>query len=370
MGDDGGFGGFGGFGEGVSANENDNGAGSSGLGGYGDDGGLGAMSGFDSSMSFDSGLGFDSFSDDGSSFGFGLTGDPSVDGTVGISSFNSETQDDDGVLGKFGKQALSMALNMALGKMGVPSIGINMGNTAMNAMNAPTQQGQQNAIGLGVMNGITSMMGIPMGMVNTGLNAMSQAGMIGQPNTNADGSPAPAGTTGASSASTGGMGGGVEGLLGGLASLYGYNRANSAANDQVNSLSGMYGQDSPYAQMLRQQLVRKDAAAGRRSQYGNREVELQARLAQLASGNANSIANIRGGQNQMRAQGLAQLINFMNKSGATQGIQNGLQGMFNQGSGQQFDSSYGPALDPYGAGSGWGQDTLSSMGAGSEYFGG
>jgi len=46
-------------------------------------------------------------------------------------------------------------------------------------------------------------------------------------------------------------------------------------------LDAMFGTKSESAQTLRSQLERADAAAGRRSQYGPREVELLARLAQL-----------------------------------------------------------------------------------------
>jgi hypothetical protein len=60
------------------------------------------------------------------------------------------------------------------------------------------------------------------------------------------------------------------------------NRAKSYAN----GLAGMYGPNSPYAKQLEKRLLTKDAAAGRRSQYGAREVELQARLAEIAQRNA------------------------------------------------------------------------------------
>lgn len=47
------------------------------------------------------------------------------------------------------------------------------------------------------------------------------------------------------------------------------------------NLAGMFGPNSAAAQQLRQTLERKDAAAGRRSQYGPREVELLANLTRL-----------------------------------------------------------------------------------------
>lgn len=69
----------------------------------------------------------------------------------------------------------------------------------------------------------------------------------------------------------------------------------------AQGLQDLYSPNSAYAQQLRQQLARKDAAAGRRSQYGTREVELQARLAELNSRNAPALADIYGRQQQARA---------------------------------------------------------------------
>lgn len=81
---------------------------------------------------------------------------------------------------------------------------------------------------------------------------------------------------------------GVADGLGGLASLYGGYKQSQMYKDQANSLSQMFSSNSPYATQLKQQLERRDAAAGRRSQYGPREVELQAKLAEMAAGIAPS----------------------------------------------------------------------------------
>lgn len=70
----------------------------------------------------------------------------------------------------------------------------------------------------------------------------------------------------------------------GLAQLYSGYRGMRDNEKMLSGLQGLYSQNSPYAQNLRKQLQRQDAASGRRSQYGPREVELQAKLAQLASG--------------------------------------------------------------------------------------
>lgn len=60
-------------------------------------------------------------------------------------------------------------------------------------------------------------------------------------------------------------------------------------------LDAMFGTKSESAQTLRSQLERADAAAGRRSQYGPREVELLARLAQLRAQTEPSYMNAEVG---------------------------------------------------------------------------
>lgn len=58
-----------------------------------------------------------------------------------------------------------------------------------------------------------------------------------------------------------------------------YNELQNQQQQQLQALNSLYSPNSPYAQVMRQQLDRRDAASGRRSQYGPREVELQAKLA-------------------------------------------------------------------------------------------
>lgn len=70
--------------------------------------------------------------------------------------------------------------------------------------------------------------------------------------------------------------------LGTLASLYSLYQNGRSLSNQSRSLSGLYSANSPFAQQLEQRLARKDAASGRRSQYGPRNVELQAKLAEMA----------------------------------------------------------------------------------------
>lgn len=79
-------------------------------------------------------------------------------------------------------------------------------------------------------------------------------------------------------------------------------RAAGGLQGQINSLQDMFGPNSAYAQQLRQQLERRDAAAGRRSQYGPREVELQAALAGQNSRMTPALAGMYNQQAQLNAQ--------------------------------------------------------------------
>ena len=76
---------------------------------------------------------------------------------------------------------------------------------------------------------------------------------------------------------------------------------------QKSDLQSLYGQNSPYAQQLRQRLQREDAAAGRRSQVGQREVELQARLADLNSRNAPQVQSLTKDQRMAQLSTLRDL---------------------------------------------------------------
>jgi hypothetical protein len=153
-------------------------------------------------------------------------------------------------------------------------------------------------------------------------------------------------------------GGGFGELASGLYGLYRGNRAGQGAN----TLSSLYGQNSPYAQQLRQSLERRDAASGRRSQYGPREVELQARLADMYSRNYPMMSQAQDRRDQLYGQGLGLLFRGADRMGLPQMISNGIDSLSNDGWSGAFNPQMGPALDPYGAGSGWGGDTLSAMG--------
>lgn len=112
--------------------------------------------------------------------------------------------------------------------------------------------------------------------------------------------------------------------LGGLAKLYGgyqdYRAAQDAREayaDNVAELRTLYGPNSPYAQQARKRIERRDAARGRNSQYGPRETELAALLADKQA----SVLSSPGyasmlGASRMKNAGLGGLIggglNFFN----------------------------------------------------------
>lgn len=115
-------------------------------------------------------------------------------------------------------------------------------------------------------------------------------------------------------------------MAGSLLGMYNAYQQKKKYGQLAESLSSMYGPNSPYAQQLQQQLMRRDAAAGRRSQYGPREVELQARLADVNSRMAPTLQSLYGAQGQ---QGNALLNN-----GLRFGQQSGLTGMLGNYIGQ------------------------------------
>lgn len=166
-------------------------------------------------------------------------------------------------------------------------------------------------------------------------------GMVGQSMRGAgSGVQSGAASTGQSGNNSRGMGSDFAGALANIADIYSSNRASQDLKQNISamqsggpkqSLESLYGPDSPYAIQLRQQLERKDAAAGRRSQYGAREVELQARLAdayaraapsfiQANTMNQNAISQQQMLQAQRRNQTLASIYGLARNSGVMGGI--------------------------------------------------
>ena len=132
-------------------------------------------------------------------------------------------------------------------------------------------------------------------------------------------------------------------VLGTLGSLYQGYQGSRDIGGQIKGLQSLYGQNSPYSQMLRQQLERRDAAGGRRSQYGPREVELQAKLAEMNSRNAPTLAGLYDRKMANRNMMLKGLGYGYDQMGGIGGISRGLQGLFS--SPQPFDlGGYGDGI--------------------------
>lgn len=94
--------------------------------------------------------------------------------------------------------------------------------------------------------------------------------------------------------------GGLTEMAGQALGLYDASRTRRRAREQAASLQNLYGPNSPYAQQMRQKLERQDAAAGRRSQIGSREVELAARLADSQARMAPQLQQLYGEENAAR----------------------------------------------------------------------
>lgn len=126
-------------------------------------------------------------------------------------------------------------------------------------------------------------------------------------------------------------------LINGLGGLYQANQANKvaqAAQAGQQDLSAMFGPNSAYAQNLRQTLERKDAQGGRRSQYGAREVELQAKLAEMAARygsdiSKQNIASTQAAQVAKQRQ-MSLLLEAGKRSGLFDYTQRGLGNLFQQ----------------------------------------
>ena len=263
-----------------------------------------------------------------------------------VSNWDQFWDDPSNPLSKVGKALFGQTVGKA-----IPGAG-----TALGFASAKTPREMSQSM-LGTGGGILgSMLGGPLG----GLVGGSLGNFIGS-KWEGNGQPYNGQT---SNAGTGSGGLNFGDVAGGLGSLWAASQANkglsgaggnnSAVNAQIESLSSMYGPNSPYAAQLRQTLERKDAAAGRRSQYGPREVQLQAALADKQAGVADTIGRLAtSGQNnqmalnnqrnQTRAQQLALLANLGKKSG--------LLDMFSSGGGSRGQpSGYIPNFSGLGSG--------------------
>ena len=139
------------------------------------------------------------------------------------------------------------------------------------------------------------------------------------------------------------------------AGLYNMFRSYQNANNMAGRLGSMFSENSPYATQLRQQLERRDAAAGRRSQYGPREVELQAKLAAMA----NQIAPNQMAARQYGDQSLMRMLGMLgsaNKMGVFDPVKGWLNNMFSSPTytaNTPYTSDYTPETNYFSQGFGF-----------------
>ena len=294
--------------------------------------------------------------------GVTITGNPVsslgiADGDIGLEGmFSTELADTNSNVQTSEFSMLEDVLNIIKGNpVAMTTLGIiSKGNPALAGI-----VGMSNIAANMSSNPIGSIMGT-LGNVAGNAVAGPIGGIAGSMAGNSIGTPSGVGVTGVGSDPSAVAGENMNDYmkwLPGLGSLYLQNQSANQYSGMASNLASLYGQDSPYSQMLRQQLTRQDAAGGRRSQYGTREVELQAKLAQLNSQNASQIAQFQNAALQRRAQQLMQLsAMYRSPEGQKIGgaIGSGLQNMYydamNSYNSPDYSSmpTYEPqAWDPY-----------------------
>jgi hypothetical protein len=359
----------------------DNG-GMGGFGGITGDDGFGGFS--DSSVSDPSSVFGDAdFSDFGSETGLNF-GDASFGGFS-----DASMSDMGGDMGEMGVDAQGMmgdpfGEDNGLGKFGKGLLGF-LGNKGIAAtMNAIGLPGFQGPLGMAVAGGKgPGQAGQSFGSTAGGMLGTAVAGPIGGVlggmlggaigNSALGGVTANAGMNGAPSANgeNGATGMQWGDLATGLAGLYAGNREKNQYNDQINSLQSIYSPGGQYAQALRNQLQRRDAAAGRRSQHGPREAQLMAALAQSQAQTMSSpgMVNMMKQRGIAQNQGLGTVLSLLQKSGLGQRAMTGLgdmfSGMFGGGQSTGFDQM--PQVSLGGGGSDLGQNFFDD---GSDMFSG
>jgi hypothetical protein len=205
-----------------------------------------------------------------------------------------------------GQNPLQGAINGGVG--GTVSGGIGMATGGLTSV--------LNDLGLGslagsVTSGVTSGLGGLLGGIGNGITSMI------------NGSTDP--LTGSNTNPTQNFG---NNLLNSLIGQYGYNAASKANTDFINNLNSLYSPNSAYAQTLQKQLDARDAATGRRSQYGPRAVELQAALANAAQRNSGVLSQALATQNNLLSGNLRNWGTTLGNSGLGGVIGSGLQSLF------------------------------------------
>lgn len=121
-------------------------------------------------------------------------------------------------------------------------------------------------------------------------------------------------------------------LIAGGGNAYMGNKQAGQYGDVINQINQLYAPDSPYAKQMEQALARKDSAAGRNSQYGDRAVQLAAALTQAKS-------------NALTSPGYG---NLLAQRGTNQNIPiNGLLAILGGGAGQDLITQAGGGIGNY-----------------------
>lgn len=121
-------------------------------------------------------------------------------------------------------------------------------------------------------------------------------------------------------------------LASGLYDMYAKNQMADAQRDQYNQMNArvnnMYAPGSPEYNLMKQEMERKDAAAGRNSQYGTRATELAGKIAGLKT---NALIQAQTGQNALFQSSMNNRYGGLNSLFAQYGKANapGLGGLSN-----------------------------------------
>jgi hypothetical protein len=230
----------------------------------------------------------------GTGAGLGLTGTLAAANTADPYALTAATTGSADVLGGGLTSSGLTGVDAMGGAAGLTAAGAG-GTGVMNALGSST--GASTAVNAGIGSGI----GTTLADLGTG----AATGATGSTLANAVGSAAAGAANSGGASSTASQFPWMQGLLG----LYDmYNKQNAAKTlqdqfDKVNSqISGMYAPGSPEANLMQQEMERKDAAAGRNSQYGVRATDLAAKL---AATKGQLLSNTLGNQNNLLAASLA-----------------------------------------------------------------
>jgi hypothetical protein len=185
----------------------------------------------------------------------------------------------------------------------------------------------------GMVGGGTGM-GTGAGVVNTGtVTGADMSAAYGGDTASAAGLGGNAAVPAAGAASSG-LGTAAGGLgsiftpsnvktLGGIYDAYAKTQQGNQQMDRYkqvqDSINNYYAPGSPEANLMRQTIERQDAAAGRNSQYGTRETEIAAKIAQAKM---QAQASMLTGQNQMFNQSLQNTYGAPSSLAAIYGQQN------------------------------------------------